>query len=62
MDELTFSNHSSNGTTSTDKRNSKNLIQLPPHAGDEKLGAARCHSLPMPISAFLRAIYQLIST
>jgi hypothetical protein len=39
MDKLTISNPSSNGTTSTDKRNRKNLtvaVQLLPHAGGDK--------------------------
>jgi hypothetical protein len=39
MDELTFSNHSSNGTTSTDEKNRKNLtvaVQFLPHAGGDK--------------------------
>ena len=41
MDELTFSNPSSNFTTSTDKKNSKNLtvavaVQFLPYAGGDK--------------------------
>jgi hypothetical protein len=39
INELTFSNPSSNGTTSTDKRNRKNLtvaVQLLPHAAGDK--------------------------
>ena len=47
MDELTFSNPSSNFTTGTDKKNSKNLtvaVQFLPHAVGDK--SARRAAMP----------------
>jgi hypothetical protein len=60
--ELTFSNHSSNGTTSTDKRNSKNLtvaVQFLPHAGGDK--SARRAATPYQFQ-FLRSYVPSISS